>query len=530
MRTHWFPIIGLGLLSLTIPAVRGAGPEDDPDVRALAAKIDQLIAAGWDKDVQPAPLADDAEFFRRVHLDLAGRIPSIIEMQDFLDDDRPNKRRIWVEQLLKKESYSDHFTNVWRDWLLAQTNQQQFFFFRGGLEAWLHRRLRDNARYDMIVRELITAQAGGNQVFTQPGVESPAAFYQANENKAENLAGSTARLFLGVKLECAQCHDHPFAQWKRQQFWEYAAFFAGVTPQGVRLAQQGQQQPQTDKREIKIPGTDKVVQARFLDGSEPPWKDGVASRATLADWMTAADNPYFARAAANRMWSYFFGIGLNHQAETTEDSRPPSHAELLDELARQFAAHNFDLKFLIRAITASEAYQRGSALTHPSQKDGRLFARMSLRGLSPEQLFDSLATATEYQGGGGSADMGVFIGRGNGGSPRAQFLAKFAAQEQRTDYQTSILQALYLMNNEFIADRTSLEKNRTLRTLADQKTSTARRLDSLFLAVLSRKARPEELERLGKYLESGGPTGDSKKAITDVFWALLNSSEFLLNH
>jgi hypothetical protein len=500
-------ILGLGILSLALtPALRAA----DKDVKALAAKIDERIAAVWGNTIKPAALADDAEFFRRIHLDLAGRIPSITEIRDFLDDEQPNKRRVWVERILKadpddssyKDAYVSHFTNVWRSWLLAHTPQQAQS--QPALDAWLKKRLKANDGYDRLVRELLTLSGDNRGDGPVPG--SAAVFFQANENKPENLAGSTARLFLGVKLECAQCHDHPFDQWTRTQFWEFAGFFTDLTPQAKR----GQ---------IKVPGKEWVIQARFLDGKEPKWKGPTGTRPTLAEWMTAADNPFFARAIVNRMWAYFFGTSLVQQAEGTTDDTPAAHKELLDELARQLVAHQYDLKFLVRAITASQAYQRSSTVSHPSQKEPRLFARMPLRGLSPEQLFDSLAVATEY---GDSV--------GNPQAARNLFLAKFVAQDQKTDYQTSILQALYLMNNEFIADRTRLEKNRTLATLAEQRTSTDRKIESLYLVVLSRKPRAEERERFVKYVDKGGPAGDSKKALADVFWVLLNSPEFLLNH
>jgi hypothetical protein len=230
--------------------------------------------------------------------------------------------------------------------------------------------------------------------------------------------------------------------------------------------------------------------------------------------MTAADNPFFARAIANRMWTYFFGIGL---VEEGAEEPHPAHKELLDELARELVAHKYDLKFLIRAIVASQAYQRTSAVSHPTQ-DAARFARMPLRGLSPEQLFDSLAEATEYR------DTGNFR------AARGQFLSRFAAQEKQVEHQTSILQALYLMNNEFIAARTSLENNRTLANLAEQRTSTARKVESLYLVVLSRKPAPEESARFVRYVEKGGPSGNPKKALADVFWVLLNSPEFVLNH
>jgi hypothetical protein len=519
--------VSLGMLSLVLtPAVRGA----DKDVRALADKIDQRIRAAWDKDVKPASLADDAEFFRRIHLDLAGRIPSVTEIRDFLEDDRTDKRRLWVDRILQadpddssyRDAYVRHFANVWRAWLMAQTNQQALFQ-QPGLEAWLAQRLKSNVGYDQLVSELLTQSPGANLPFGAAG-ESTAAFFQANEFKPENLAGSTARLFLGVNLECAQCHNHPFAKWTRDQFWEYAAFFTDV-PQPARP---GQPPPtRTSRGEINVMGTDKVVKARFLDGKEPKWKDA-GTRPTLVEWMTAADNPYFARAAVNRTWAYFFGVGLVDQPDGAGDENPANHTELLDELASAFSAHKYDVKFLIRAITASQAYQRSSAVSHPSQKDQRLFARMPLRGLSPEQLFDSLAVATEYQDGATADPLAVL--RGGPQSPRTQFLAKFPAQEQKTDYQTSILQALYLMNNDFVTDRTSAQKNRTLATLAEQRTNTARKVESLYLVVLSRKPRPEESERFVKYVDAGGAASDPKKALADVFWVLLNSPEFLLNH
>src|SRR5437588_5420734 len=194
--------LSLGIVSLALtPALRAA----DKDIKALAAKIDERVAAVWGDKIRPAPLADDAEFFRRVHLDLAGRIPSITEVRDFLDDDRPNKRRRWVDRILQADpddaSYSDayvnHFVNVWRNMLLAQTSQQGQVQ-QPALEAWLRQRLAANVGYDQLVRDLLTQPVGGNPGQTEG---SAAIFYEANELKPENLAGSTARLFLGVKLE-----------------------------------------------------------------------------------------------------------------------------------------------------------------------------------------------------------------------------------------------------------------------------------------------------------------------------------------
>jgi hypothetical protein len=503
------------VLSAHTPTVRG----DDKRVVVLAARIDERIAAAWGKDIQPAAQADDAEFCRRIHLDLTGRIPSIVELRDFLDDSRPDKRRLWVDRILQADAddasyhdaYSRHFANVWRGWLLAQPNQQALFQ-QSELEHWLRQRLKTNLGYDRLVRELLTQEPFVQRASSTDG--STVAFYLANNLQPESLAATTARVFLGIKIECAQCHKHPFASWTREQFWEYAAFFTDVT-------RSGKPQPAGT---IKLGDTGKVVTARFLDGAMPQWK-GKKPRSTLVEWMTAANNPYFARAVVNRLWAYFFGADLVEQLDVPADEEIASHRQLLDELAQEFIASNYDLKHLIGAMVASQTYQRTSAWKKGSGGKGSrsLFERMALRGLSPEQLFDSLAVATECQE---TAPVNPRDSLFSVPSPRAQFLAKFPSQDPQADHQTSILQALYLMNSEFVAKQTSIRWNPTLATLANQRTSTARKLESLYLAVVSRKPRPEESARFVKYVDAG----DTKMALADVFWILLNSPEFILNH
>lgn len=512
-----------------------AGPPAErtpPDeVAALAARIDQIIEAGHEaNNVNPAPLADDAEFVRRVYLDLAGRIPLVAEVHQFLDDASPNKRRTLVEELLKGPHYVNHFTNVWRALLMPQNNDQQVRFFGFQIENWIRPQIRDNKPYDRMVRDLLTAQLNLNQngMRQRSAADNGAlVFYQVNESKPENIAAATSRLFLGIKLECAQCHNHPFASWSRNQFWQYTAFFSGIRPQQPQAGVFSQPLDDPRKREIKIPNTDKTVQARFLDNTEPKWTEGVNSRAVLADWLTSADNPFFAKAIANRLWGHFFGIGIIDPVDDFGENNPPSHPELLEELGRAVVRHQFDLQFLIRAITTSRTYQRSSRRTDASQEDPRFFGRMPLKGLTPEQIFDSLVIATGYRAtpptpGNFNQVDGV----------RAEFLTKFANNsDKRTEHQTSILQALSLMNGKFVADATSLEKSETLAALVDAPFLDARqRLDALHLAALGRPMSERETARLTSYLERGGPSGDKTRALADVFWALLNSSEFILNH
>jgi hypothetical protein len=523
---HPWHILVATLLALAVVPTPVLADQPSPgsrDAHALSARIDEFITAGWTgKGVKPAPPADDAEFFRRLSLDLNGRTPSLSQLKDFLDDTRPDKRRLWGEELMggrdNSELFVSHFANYWRDLLFTQASQQPLF--QGDqLEGWLRKQVKDNTPYDRMVRELLTGPQG-------------ASFFRANENKPENIAGSTARLFLGVKLECAQCHDdRSGGSWTRTQFWELAAFFADLErPRGAnQFAFAADREEPAGPARIKIPDKDKWVDARFLDGAEPQWKPGAKPRTLLAEWMATADNAWFARAAANRVWGYFLGTGLVEPVDALGSAENlPSHPELLNELAREFAAHQFDVQYLIRAVTGSQTYQRTSRQTHESQKDPRLFARAAVRGLSAEQLWDSVSAATGYRAAPSARTPGAF-GYGSN-SPRAEFLAKFNnPHDQRTEVQTSILQALYLMNGKLMAGATSLEGSKNLAAIAGAGPSvpTARRVEELFLLTLSRKPRPEEAERLIQYIEGGE---DRKQALADVFWALLNSTEFLLNH
>jgi hypothetical protein len=510
---------------------RPPGVSDDPraDARALADRIDRLIEARWAAaGIKAAPAAADAEFFRRLVLDLNGHIPTLLDIRDFLDDDERAKRDVWIERVLENQTadnkniFAGHFANVMRSWMLTgTTNNFQAQALRPQFEAWLRQKLEKDVGYHRIVREILTTQPFINQ-----GQVSPSAFYLDNENKVENLAGSTSRIFLGVKLECAQCHKHPFASWTKNQFWEYAAFFGtlnnfqprpGLRPVNLRPG------------EIRIPGTDKVAKAKFLNGKDPNLGSTTDARQALADWMTAPDNPYFAKAAVDHLWSYFFGVSLLEPIVESHDDGLPRHPELLDLLATEFRNHQYDIKFLVRALVSTKAYQRSSGSPSAGKQDVEYFARMPVRGLSPEQLFDSVAEATEYREAPGMVNQ-PFNPFNQQQTPRRQFLAKFAGQGKRGEAHTSILQALFMMNGKFLAERTKLENNKSLQTLLNARTTPARRLETLYLMVLARPPRPDEAERLVRYLETGGPTHDRGRALADVYWVLLNSGEFCLNH
>jgi len=501
----------------------------------LATRLDAFLLSQHQKHtIEPAPIADDAEFLRRVYLDLVGRIPRVSEARDFLDDPRTDKRARLVDVLIRRPSFYNHVSATLRaDWMPQAENNPQLQFQSIQVENWLRERLREGAGYDVIVRRLLTAptvfQFQRGQAFN-PVDQGTQSFYQLNENKPENLAATATRLFLGVKLECAQCHDHPFAPYTREQFWEVAAFFAEITPnpQGVRPQPTMPVSYTAKERTIKIPNTERSVTAKFLDGAEPVWNASESPRKTFADWLTSPTNPYFARNVANRMWFHFFGTGFIDPIDEPGDENQPSHPELLDALAKSLVEHHFDITFLMQAITRTQAYQRTSRLTHPSQEDPRQFAKMAVKGLSSEQLWSNMVVATGYRDP-LPANQRRFAFNAN--QPRGEFLNRFGSTERQTERQTSILQALMLMNGRFITDQTSLDRSEILTAVVEMPFGTINdKLDILFLSTVGRKPTPLEMQKFRSYVDRGGPSGDSKKAYADVFWALLNSSEFMLNH
>jgi hypothetical protein len=501
----------------------GRAPASPPDPGALAERIDgRLDARIKAANAVAAPPADDAEFLRRAYLDITGRIPAPRDVRDFLADSSPDKRAKLIDDLLDRPRYATHFAAVWRAQLMPEaTANVEARVFQPGFEAWLRLKLRADVPYDQIVRELITTPIANDPqspeaVLRDPASPNPLAYYAVKEAKPENLAASAARVFLGVRIECAQCHDHPFGRWERKQFWSLAAFFGGVARQGDGLFA-----PIADlgTRDMTMPNTGRVVPAVFLDGRKPPTTN-TNPRAALADWMTSRENPFFARAEANRLWGHFFGLGIVDPVDDFNDQNKASHPELLEDLASAFAGANFDTKYVIRAICRTRAYQRTSVCVDTTHDDPRLFARMSLKALTGEQFFDSLALATGYREPAGR----------DASAARDKFLATFARTDRTIEPETSITGALTLMNGRFVSRATSLQEGSTLIAACDTPgMDRPARIETLYLATLSRKPTAGEQERLAKYAANGANSSESER-LADIFWVLLNSAEFRVNH
>ncbi len=361
--------IALGLVLVLWPvSVEAQAPAVPIEV---AAQIDALVTERWAADkITPAASSDDAEFCRRVHLDLCGRIPPASEVRDFLADIALDKRAKLVDKLLDSPTYIVNYTNVWRAIMLPEASSDETIrFLLPGFEAWLRSRLAENRNLAQIAEELLTLPLGTEAIdnLQQPGAPSPLAFYRAKQGKPEEIAGASARMFLGVRIECAQCHNHPFDKWKREEFWSYAAFFkdTGTMQPPATVVEKVVEtitgnKPADDKRSIKIPDTDIVVQTRFLGGAEPDWSKISDSRANLAQWVISKDNPYFAKAAVNRVWAHHFGVGIVDPVDDFSANNPASHPEVLDLQAKEFMAHEYDFT---NCSSESAIAVRGTAKT-----------------------------------------------------------------------------------------------------------------------------------------------------------------------
>jgi hypothetical protein len=514
-------VIALGVLGVVLLAGTAFCEDSRAEIRDLAGRIDEIIHRRLAAEgVPPAERADDAEFFRRASLDLCGRIPPAAEIREFLASDDPLKREAAVDRMLRSSTHVIHATNQWRRVLLPEADADvEVRFFLPGFEAWLRTRVASNEPLDRIATELLTlpVEANAMQGFTQPTEPSPLAFYRAKQSKPENLASATARVFLGLRIDCAQCHHHPFDTWKQEQFWSFAAFFqdAAATPNGKTL----------DVKSIRVAETEATVPALFLDGTTPKWTSESTGRGEVSRWVISGENPYFARAAANRIWANLFGRGIVEPVDDFSQGNAPSHPELLDFLADELRKHGYDQQFLIRVLTSTEAYNRTSRVADPKQEAPELLARMPVRALTPEELFDSLAQATGYRQPFDPEQPVNF----NADQTRQEFLETFSA-EGRGSYepQSTILQALTLMNGRFVADATSLSESKTLAAVVDAPfLSPSGKIDALFLTTLSRLPTEKERGRLLRVVEKHP---DPPRAYADIFWTLMNTTEFSVNH
>jgi hypothetical protein len=488
---------------------------------AMIRRTDELVqakiaAAG----MKPAALAGDEEFVRRVYLDLTGAIPRVNEVRAFLADQQPNKRQKLIDTLLDSPAHATHLANTWRNIMLPGGLNLDQITNLVGVQNWLRQRFVENVRYDNLVSELLVASDGGEA--------GPALYYTSLDLAPEKLASSTARIFLGMQIECAQCHDHPFDHWKQRDFWGYAAFFA-------RLRQPEMNRPGTrarivdlDTGDVKLPDTEEVVLPKYPAGQSPRSDELGTRREQLAIWMASRDNPFLPRAGVNRVWWHLFGRGLVEPVDDLGPQNHPSHPDLLDELTAYFVKSGFNLRELYRTLAGTDTYQRTSVWTAENPPPPELYVHMAVKTLTAEQLYDSVNRVLHRRPQGMMA--GINISSPLLDQQRQAFIAKVQSTGRNAlEYQAGVLQALSLLNGADLAEATNPERSPLLGSLQAPFFTDEDRLRTLYLATLSRQPSQEELalcqQQLAIYSES-----DRSKGFSDILWALLNSAEFALNH
>ena len=521
---RWSPCrarCGTAVVSLLLGMAASNCRAADDHVVRMRERIDELIADRWSAwNVQPAPECTDSEFLRRAYLDLVGRIPRVSEVRDYLRAAEADRRLQLIDQLVLRPTHATHVANAWRRFLLPEGTDLERVGGIAGFETWLRMRIAENIPYDQLVRELLLAEGDASE-------SGPALFFTAWELKSEKLAASTSRAFLGLQLQCAECHDHPFEDWTQQDFWGYAAFFARLQPGNMSTG------PIVSFRErstgeVTLPETEQVVLPRHLDNTPTELPDTASRREALANWIIGEQNPYFARAAVNRIWSHLFGRGIVEPLDDMGPHNPPSHPALLDELSEFFKRNHYDVRLLVRTVAGTKAYGRSSQPAADGPRPEQSFAQMAVKTMTAEQLYDSLATATcklqPPQLGGQTFGLNRVLDQ-----TRQTFLNSFRTPTTSvTEYQLGIAQVLTLMNGNLVSEATNAEQSDMLVSLSAPFFSDQERVETIFLAVLARKPTPTEQNRALRYVTEH-PPDEKRQALGDLLWALVNSSEFTLN-
>ena len=529
------------LMIVALAALAAAG-NDDAQVR-FRKVIDSEMAAEWARQqVTPAPRCDDATFVRRVTLDLAGTVPGYEETVAFLKDADPEKRTKLVDRLLEDPRFARTQAIEWDLVLFGRSNGGE----RAGFLKWMTEKFAKNEPYDKWVRELILAE--GNSV--EDGAPTFLAQFQG---RALDTAESVSKIFLGTQIACARCHDHPFERWLQTDFYGMAAFFARVTVVDGGMVQGQRKWVLAEKStgDLMFTGSAKdpkpgqkgqPVAAKFLDGNavaEPPLPAGFkepdlkglkgrpakphfSRREKFAAWVTASENPYFAKAVVNRVWAQFFSRGFHNPVDNLRFDKPATHPSLFEAMEKHLIARKFDLRWLIREIVASDTYQRDSTGEAVDAKGG--YDRYRVRALTPEEAVNAFLVAAGY---GESA-----VDPQKPPAPPSFFerytSKAFASQSDgRGEFQGSVSERLFMNNGPQIRQLVARKSGNLVDRILKSADPWETRVDRMFLTVLNRPAREEEKKRIVAYV-TVGPKPDAR--VEEALWVLLSTSEFRFNH
>lgn len=491
--------------------------------------IDSLVHARLQEfGLLPSETCTDAEFLRRVSLDLIGKLPSAARTRAFLSDTDPQKRQRLIDELLEDPNYADHWAIKWGDLIRPNPSRvgvKPVYL----LDDWLRSSLRDNKPYDRMVRELLTAEGSSHEY-------GPVAVWR-DKREPVDAAGFISQIFLGLRLECAKCHHHPSEKWTQEDYYRMAAFFSQMKRKGQGISAPISGEPEYwwygGKGEITHPITDEVMLPKAPDGPSLPYVEGQDPRAALADWMTSSSNPFFARAIVNRLWAEMLGRGIVEPVDDFRLSNPPSNEPLLNWLAQDFISSGFDLKHLLRRIANSGTYQRSSQANATNTADQRHFSRSLKRRLSAEVLADAVSDVLGVRDTFSGLPAEARAVQTWNHKLDSNFLDAFgrpnASQECpcERERKPSVVQALHLMNSQDLQNKISNAQG-NIANLAKRGAAEPKLVSELYLAAFNRLPHADELSEALRYFSLPGVTRQS--ALEDLAWSLINSAEFVFNH
>ena len=488
--------------------------------------IDALVHEKLHKlRILPSGDASDEVFLRRVYLDTVGLLPTPAEHEAFVSSTAPDKRERVIDELLSRKEFTELWVMKFAELLQIRTNPTNQVSYKSSLLYfnWLQDRIAKNVPFNQIVRELISANGG---TFKTP----PTNYYQIEKDTLK-LTENLAQVFMGMRIQCAQCHNHPFDRWTTDDYYGFAAFFAQI----------GRKQSE-DPRELivfnsgggemkhLVGGRD--VKPKFLGGAVPELKPGMDRRAVLAEWLTSPDNPFFAKNLANIIWAHFLGVGIVDPVDDIRISNPATNPELLEELGKRFTEYNYDFKRLVRDITTSKTYQRTTQSNESNALDGRNFSRSLIRRQRAEVLLDAISQVTETKNKFQGLPEGARAVQIADGNVSTYFLRTFGRAERASvcscevKMEPNLGQALHLLNGDTTHNRIGAGKVVEAQLKAGKQPGEI--VDDLFLRCFSRRPTDAERADLDKALAEAGDA--KQQALEDVFWALLNSKEFMFNH
>ncbi|QDT26359.1 hypothetical protein Enr10x_16600 [Gimesia panareensis] len=499
------------------------------------SKIDQHLVAQWKKlGILPSKPVDDATFIRRVTLDICGTLPTVDEVRQYLADSRADKRERLIDRLLERPEYASFFALKWADILQNRGTGYGTRNQRAGtmlFSAWIRDSLASNKPFDRFVTEILTAS--GSQA------QNPPAIWYRSVRSTPDYVESVAQAFLGVRVQCAQCHHHPAERWSQDDYYSFAAIFSRVGRKGGFADAEVPTNEVIylkDEGEVHNPRSGELMQPRPLGGPDFEVSRFDDPRRNLAQWMTSPENPFFARTMVNRMWGHFFGRGIIHPIDDARSTNPPTNPVLLDELAYDFAANGYDVKQLIREITNSYAYRLSANPNKTNAEDSQCFARYYPKRLSAEVLLDGISQVldvpTVFPGGPGQFPEGTRAVNLPDENVRFNFLdvfgrpARTSACECERTVDPALSQALELVNSKEI-QRKLTDKNGYIEQLASNQKTHSDNVREIFVRTLSRPPRTSEVETAVKYLNS---EKNRHEAYRSLVWALLATNEFMMNH